>query len=365
MTSRRILVHDADSVNQRIQFSQEGKPNYWYSIFAGQFRTAILYGGQLVLLDTQVFDGAVLLRLGPSGVSEMLASDPSVSSIAISLRAASAKASLRKLSSRTFDWQVRKLGWSESTIEKRQRAWTDAIDDGQFEVFHRDVSFPFSDELRKRLAENMPDLPASLANRLSLIANRSLAHAEIERATLARADEITARHWWGSSYMDVIALQHQGIWMEIDAPPGAPTTDEVNREKLIRNSTPIPPTVVDRLALMSSGQFAALRAGNRGILSSFHEKPNFGNRLRLGLVVIKATDSPKPLVDLLLTMLRVSSWGLVAFFVVTPPSSLWSPLWATIAVIGAAVIQIPLTDLLPLTQYLRADHRSFIRRPIG
>ena len=99
MGTNRVLVQDADSISQRSAYEREqSEPEYsWLEDYAGQFRTAILYSKNLLLTDSQIFDGPVLLELGPRGLAEMLGTMHRTTEVIVALRASTADEALSRM----------------------------------------------------------------------------------------------------------------------------------------------------------------------------------------------------------------------------------------------------------------------------
>lgn len=371
MATNRALVQDADSITQRAAYlaTRADPQNDWHTTYAGQFRAAVLYSKKLVLTDAQVFDGAVLLELGPRGLAEMLGTMHRTLEVVIAMRDESARESLERMLKKHpitrvsgFTSQLDGLGWSRDLIEKRREAWLRAIDAGKFTVSVWPEGFDFVGGLAGRLTESRPTIAPELIADLIVTITRSDALKSIERASLSAEHAAAVTGWWDSAYMDTIALQHGGTW--ISSITGARHSDDTSRSgRVLRKSSGIPQVVIARIADLSGPAFAVLRSDALSILDQFDRKPSRQNRFRLGVAILEATRSPKPIWELIFTTGRIISWFFVVVFILAPPEDVFRPLAIPLAILGA-VLQMPVTDLMTVLRFVFRSQRAFIREPV-
>jgi hypothetical protein len=322
-----------------------------------------LYSESVVLLDAQIFDGAVLLELGPTGIIDMLSRDERVTNVVIALRHPTAAESLAAMRTPDFIWQTENVGWSPELVLARQQAWVDAIDEGIFPVTFADPTFIFAQEIGLRLKRSMPTQLGAVGVELSALTRRSEAHNLISRSGLMTVDQSLAFNWWDSAYMDTIALQWGASWM--DSEVAAHETVNNPLASNLRISTPIPEAVTSGLARLSGREFSTLWMSVQPSVRRYYSKPGWVNRLRLGLEVLARLTTPNPVVELVLTVLRVVSWFFVVFAVVAPPTREWPTGVIILVAALAALVQIPLAEAMAIRRYVARSSRAFMRKPIG
>ena len=373
MGTNRVLVQDADSISQRAAYVRDQTdPDYdWREDYAGQFRTAILYSKNLVLTDSQVFDGPLMLELGPRGLAEMLGTVHRTTEVIIALRDANPATSLTRMLKRTrirkrsrFASQLDGLGWSASEIASRRLAWVRAIEAGKFSVtvWPTQAEFNFSLEMQKRLAESQPAVSTPLVQTLLTVNNRSNALHAIRASGISTDAESVMTGWWESAYMDTIARQHGGTWMS-SARETAQSDDTAPSGLELRTSRAIAGVVTERGGQMSGPAFAVLRSDTLAVLRDYETRPSRRNRFRLGVAVLEATRSSKPIWDLVFTTARVASWGAVAFFAIVPLENAVPAYALPLAVVGA-LLQLPVTDVSAVGRFVLRSERAFIRTPL-
>ena len=373
MGTNRVLVQDADSISQRAAYVRDQTdPDYdWREDYAGQFRTAILYSKNLVLTDSQVFDGPLLLELGPRGLAEMLGTVHRTTEVIIALRDASPASSLSRMLKRTrimkrsqFASQLDGLGWSAREIANRRLAWVRAIEAGKFTVtvWPSSTEFPFSERMRERLADSQPAVTTPLVEKLLTVNNRSAALHAIGASRIGAEEASAMTGWWESAYMDTIAKQHSGTWMS-SARETAQSDDTAPSGRVLRTSRAIPGVVTERVGQMSGPAFAVLRSDTLEVLRDYDTHPSRRNRFRLGVSVLEATRSSKPIWDLVFTAARVASWGAVAFFAVVPMENALPAIALPLAIVGA-LLQLPVTDISAVGRFVLRSERAFIRTPL-
>jgi len=371
MATNRALVQDADSITQReLYVAAIADPvQDWYPAIAGQFRAAVLYSKQLVLTDAQIFDGALLLSLGPRGLAEMLGTTHRSPEVVIALRDESARVSLERLLKRQrftgrsrLLSQVSTLDWSRREIDERREAWVRAIESGKFTISVWPTDFDFLVSLRDRLKDSRPQLESAVIDDLIEVTTRSTALTLIAKSGLSADDAETVTVWWDSSYMDTIALQHGATWIGSTS-GGRSGQDTAVGGRRLRRSTGIPGVVISRVAEMSGPAFSVLRSDALSILNDYERHPTARNRFRLGVSILEATRTPKPILELVFTSLRILSWFGVVVFTFAPPDDSLRPLAIPLAIVGA-LLQAPVTDLVTVFRFVFRNQRAFIREPV-
>lgn len=378
MAGRSAILFDLDSLSQRELYTQT--PNSVVDAphaLAGIIRAAVLYGDRLVITDSQLFDGSLLLALGPSGLGEILGYMHKTNAVSVSLRADTAADSLAQMrESASFEWQVEAMGWSQELIARKQRAWVHAIDEGMIAHSVRPPQPHFADNLRARLEQTVPTQTAAAARSLlggidvKLVTSRSEMRAVVAEAAGSEVERDEIRNWWDAAYMDIIAAQHGAYWISAtslgEKQDSAISAEAAPRSRAdqLRITDEIPRLAIERLAELSGSEFAGLHAAIRPIQDRQRRQPSAYNRLRLRIAVLDGTKRDRPVWRLVQSLGRVAAWigVLVLALVDTSGFAKWVIVAGTIA--GIAV-QIPVAELDTLRRSFSRETKAFIREPIG
>ena len=278
------------------------------SALAGALRLGFLYGARLVLTDTQVFDGVLLLALGPRGLAELLGSVHRTD-VVVTMRAPTPEASLAgMLAAPEFVSATDELGWSAEEVDRRRQEWVRAI---ARDRVGSTVWPPFADgkgfgtHLRTRLARGVPAHP--IAQELLATAKRSEVTRRLETSDLDAETRREIFLWWDAAYMDVLSEQHGTTWLAVLSPqetfaggsaiPGAAQN--------------IPPIIVTRLARISGAEFATLRADSASVLQRLHATDRGLDRLRLAVAVLATGARPRPVWETVVVLARLATFGLI------------------------------------------------------
>lgn len=375
MVSRSAILLDLDSISQReiakqaTAFDVDGSHP-----LAGALRAAVLYGDRLVITDSQVFDGPLLLELGPGGLGDLLGYVHRSTAVSISLRAQTAAGSLSQLhSSAIFEWQVEAMEWPRELIDQRQAAWVRAIDGDKIAHSTRPPQPQFANQLRARLERTLSAEPTTLAQLLLRTADampvvsRSEMRDIVNKSAATESEREIVRDWWDAAYMDTIAAQHGAFWISSTKPKGRTgpkASAPPSRSDQLRITDEISSLAVERLADLSGSEFAALRAVIRPIQNRQREKPTFYDRLRLRIAVLDGTKRAHPLWEFIQSLGRVAAWIGVLVLALVDTSGLGKWVLVTGTIVGIAV-QAPVLELDVLWRSFSKETRAFIRDPIG
>ncbi len=376
VVSRSAILLDLDSISQReiARHSSSIDDDAAHPI-GGMLRAAVLYADRLVLTDSQVFDGSLLLELGPEGLADLLGYGHRTKAVSVSLRAQTATESLSQLrASPGFEWQVDTLGWPSALVERRQSAWARAIDDGKVAHTVRASVLDFADQLRQRLVDSTPAVAPALVRRLlgeegsGPVTNRSAMRGMVADHSGSEGERNVIRDWWDAAYMDVIAVQHGAYWIGSAKPrkEPAPSVTEGYRARFesLRVTDEISSVAVERLSQLSGGEFAALRSSIRPIQDSQRDSPSALNRLRLRVAVLDGTKRSRPVWEFIQSIGRVVAWIGVLLLVLVDTSTLATWVLAVGSVVGI-IVQAPLVELDVLRRSFSRQTRAFVRDPVG
>ena len=326
--------------------------------FAGQLRLPYLYGNRLVVTDAQVFDGILMLAAGPRGVAELLGSVHRTD-VLVMLRRSSARESLEAmLANPSFHSSAESIGWDPATVEQLRDDWVAAID-------HRRVNsapwrkIDFAGELSSRLSAG--PLPSPDAAALSGLTVRSDARHAVEASELDADERRAVFNWWNGAYMDVLALQHDSVWITTLSPGAALAEDGVVPESTLA----IPEVIVEMLSSMSGSEFAKLVSDATPVLAKLRSRKRWIDRLRLALLVLDAGAVARPLTEFVALTARLATFALLIVSALVGREGLAGlpPVWAIPLAVLLIVAQVPFLDLLRFLRLFRRSSRAVMRTP--
>ena len=365
------LLYDLDTQRQSILVRENG--DTWRSEVIAQARLALTLGGTLIITDTQIFDGAALLTIGPGGLREACGFPPHTS-IHIAMRAGSAHASLAQmLAKSTFRSELPRAfeaTVNDEHVEAMRTAWVDAIDRGDFsQAGYPTERGTFKEILDRALETNRPagTQVATLVDSLLALEDRSMAFALLD----AHPDPLQrarVERWWSSAYMDALGEQHSAAWLGTEA--SGINTDLPHSVRLVTESRAVTAWFAQALGSMSPSAFhelykdVALRTREvnsthaatgmwpvlrQRILRIAH-RPRWSRR-RLHLAVVNATAPTMPILGLTLTGGRVLAWGALAAWAVSEEvRGDIQGVAAVAVVVAASLLQVPWSDAVGLVR---------------
>lgn len=273
----RILVAELDSQIQRRVYDAQRDDAIARTV--GALRSAVVLGGQILVTDAMILDGAILLRLGPEALATNLGDGSGVLPlIRLSSERSLSEALEARLARPDFEWQIRSgtPSWPDEQTFSRWRRWIEFDADGRL-----------PSEPLHRWPDGRPKAPWDLAGRLSgpppvtagggegiveslrAATSRSAMTALLARSGLGENERDALASWWNTAYLDAVAAQHGAAWVSFDEAETASTGS------LRRSGDLVLPTVLLReLSAMPAGAFAMAAFSARDASRRFRADPS-------------------------------------------------------------------------------------------
>lgn len=363
------LLYDLDSMRQadlwtawRTARTSRGTQDRvpWRQSLREQVRVALLFGGRLVLPDTQVFDGTLLLLLGPDGLREMTGPVPT-GRVQVALRAGSATESLDSMLNGRFESSAERAlagDFTRAQIQEMRMRWVQALSDGRFDVTRYPTTpTEFRSCLAAQLADTPPpseDQPAVAALRSHADRSSALAHL---RREAAHPDSAALRAWWNAAYMDALAVSYRATWLRTTDAGLAPAVGgETEPAHRVRELGEVTTWYAESLGELTPGRFAELLSE----VSAGQTTQGWLVRLRRRLATVAATAPTLPVIEALAAPGRIVAWAVLLAWAVGAEVDAWAstlariPDSAAIAIVAiGALLQIPYADTGTLFRSLR------------
>ena len=366
MSLTGALLLDLDSLAQASTASGDDDAGFAsHAALAALCRSTVLFADRIVLTDTQVFDGAILLRAGVDGVLDWVGATRRTEVVHVKLRGASAFESLRRMRDNPdMRWQIAdESGRISDELVQQQDHWACAIDGGLFGRSGWRTDFDFLSSLKQGLEQAFE---SKLHAGLTTLTSRSNAHAAIEALATSEVEGQTWRLTWDSVYMSVLARPHESRWVSLDE--HLQVRASIGGGRSVENSLgveAIPAAVTSRLGGLSPGEFGRLLDGVSNLRGGSSRR-RWIDRFRLSLAVLELTRPARPVRDLLLTVSRLLAFAALVVVTLSDVGAVTFPTWVLI-LIGVFVIamQAPWVEVGQLISLARRDARALLRLPLG
>lgn len=329
-------------------------------------RTTVLFADRIVLTDAQVFDGAILLRVGVDGVLDWVGATRHTALVQVKLRSSTAAESLHELRSNPrMRWQI---GGSTSHVPDAlmalQDRWARAIDDGTVASSRWREGFDFTGSLESRLRLSFPP---GVGSESVHVPTRSLAHDAIDRLPLSESARQTWRSAWDAAYMGTLAEQHECRWVSLEQSAPAVLDEAVAAGVTPRKlqTEAVPSAVTDRLRGLSPGEFGRL-IDSLSHLRRSSQRRRWLDRFRLSLGVMELTRPARPIRDLVLAFVRILAFAILVAVTLTDVTDVSIDTWLLVSVgVLLVLMQAPVVEIGQIAALARKDARALLREPIS
>lgn len=405
----RTLIADLDSYQQRLLFDRVGTREAWYRLRA-QLRVADLLSDQLVVTDSQLFDGIFLLLLGPDGMAELLglARDEPLPLVVVAREADLGAALGSMVANPGFIWSsavaattlARQDGIvvSPEDLARARQAWVEAAHRARLRVERYGGRFPIEDAFGAG-GPPPPGVDAELIEAMRATAVRSRAFELLDGAAIDDGPREAVRWWWEKAYTAALARQHHATWLSFGPQEGRRISDpsalaggstgrrprmrtvvstigsvfsafwalvhrRTQRDVPAATTLPLDGAIATTMAHIPSSLFAVVRHRSRTAQAEWSRCRDRWSLLSIALVVRRTTTIADTWATQYRRLLRRTCVLLAA--VALTVSAAVSPIaagWAAIPLIVALLAEVPYAELRALFDSSPAKLTGIVHLP--